>query len=723
MNFKAKWIKRETKGENRVCPVFKKEIVVKKEMQRATLYLSALGVYKAAINSRPVSQYVLAPGWTVYEERVQYQKYDITNLLEKENVLTVVLGKGWYSSPMPGWVESEDKIRRRNRENAIIAEIHITYMDGTDEEILTDESWLCSESPVRFSEIYDGEIYDATYEPEIWETVQIGETYEGKLVPQEGCAITEQEKVYPKEVIYTPSGETVIDFGQEITGYVEINLQAEQGQRIRFLHGEVLDKDGNFYNENYRSAKAEVVYICRDGYQTWHPQLTFFGFRYIKLEEFPKPVKLENFAAIAVHSDMKRTGFVQCGDEKINQLFSNIVWGQKGNFLDVPTDCPQRDERLGWTGDAQVFIKAASFNYDVEQFFVKWLHDLGLAQRKDGAVGQVIPDYLPDGEPSAAWGDAATICPWQIYLTYGNKNILEDQFESMKKWVDYITSVTTTPYLWTGGTHFGDWLGLDAEQGSYKGKTRDDFIASAFYARSTEILVKAGQVIGKNVAEYENLYQKIRAKFQEEYRECTTQTECVLKLYFCLTDDVKSTIKKLVEFIEKNENSIATGFVGTPYILHVLSEYGYNELAYTLFLRKKYPSWLYSVEKGATTVWEHWDGIMENGEFWSTDMNSYNHYAYGAVIDWVYEKAAGIQSVERAPGFEEVKIQPYPDQRLGWLDAMFHSRHGLIRSKWVYEKDTVRYEIDTPVKAHIIIADQEYHVEPGKYVYWNPCNK
>ena len=386
--------------------------------------------------------------------------------------------------------------------------------------------------------------------------------------------------------------------------------------------------------------------------------------------------------------------------------------------MDVPTDCPQRDERLGWTGDAQVFVKAASYNYDVEKFFTKWLHDMAADQRADGAVGQVIPDYLPEGNPSAAWGDAAVICPWQIYQTYGNPKVLADQFESMKKWVDYITSVTKDKYLWTGGEHFGDWLGLDAPAGSYKGSSREEFIAAAFYAYSTELVVKAGHVLGEDVAAYERLYENIVKTFRETYPVYLTQTEHVLAVQFHLAENLKETADALAKMVEKDGVQIRTGFVGTPYILHVLSDYGHSDLAYSLLMRQKYPSWLYSVNKGATTIWEHWDGIMEDGSFWSMDMNSFNHYAYGAAADWIYEKAAGIQVVEEAPVFEKVRIEPKPDSRLKWLEASIQTRHGEISSRWTYVDGAVKYEITTAVPAQIVINEKVQDVTPGRYTFW-----
>ncbi len=717
MEFQAKWIQTsENTGD--VCPVFRKEWSGTGKIVKGELYMTALGVYEARLNGTRVSDYVLAPGWTAYEKRLQYQKYDITGLLQEKNELEVTVGRGWFSSQMPGWMMSEDRIRRAARPRGIWGEIHLHSEDGSEQVIATDDSWLWGMSEIRFSEIYDGETVDAQFVNDVWKNTAILDWPVDILIPQEGEIIREMERVSAKSVLTTPSGETVVDFGQEVTGYAEFTVDAEAGDEVRILHGEVLDQNGNFYNDNYRSAKAEISYTCRAGLQTYHPRLTFFGFRYLKLDKFPGEVKPEQFTAIVVYSDIRRTGTLRCGDPQVNQLFSNIFWGQKGNFLDVPTDCPQRDERLGWTGDAQVFAKTASYNYDVEKFFRKWLHDMAADRRADGGIGQVIPDYLPEGEPSAAWGDAAVICPWQIYLTYGSRDVLTEQFASMKKWVDYITASTTTEYLWTGGTHFGDWLGLDAPSGSYRGSSREDFIATAFYAHSTELVIKAGKVIGEDVTRYEALYENIVKTFRKTFPVYTTQTEHVLAAHFGLAENPQKTADDLAAMVERDGSRIMTGFVGTPYILHVLSEYGHTDLAYTLFLRRAYPSWLFSVEQGATTIWEHWDGIMENGEFWSTDMNSFNHYAYGSVADWVYEKAAGICLPEDAPGFTRVKIQPMPDKRLGWLEASIDTRNGKISSRWTYIGDRVRYEITTEVPAVIVIDGSETAVEAGTYTFW-----
>lgn len=714
----SKWICSSLKTGD-VCPVFRSAFAIKGKVSQAKLSISALGLYEAKINGVKVGEQVLTPGWTSYDHRIQYQTYDIKDLLNSQNMIEVIVAKGWYSSPMPGWKDSEDKHRRSVRHVGMIAELAIWYEDGSTEVFPTDSSWFCAESNVRFCEIYDGETYDASFVPVMWKPVVEFEGPTTLLIPQQGEDIKEMERISALAVFRTPAGENVVDFGQEITGYFEFTVDAHNKDIVTILCGEMLDKDGNFYRENYRSAKAMLQYICKEGRQTWHPVLTFYGFRYIKLVDFPGICNVKQFTAISVYSNIRRTGWLACGVPELNQLFSNIIWGQKDNFLDVPTDCPQRDERLGWTGDAQVFVKTATYNFDVERFYRKWLKDLAFEQRPDGAVGQVIPDYLPECEPSAAWSDVATICPWQVYQTYGDQGVLRDQFQSMRKWVDYITHTTTTKGLWVGGTHFGDWLGLDAPEGSYKGSSRDDFIASAYYAHSTELVVKTGHVLGEDVRDYEKLLQTIIKTFRKQFPTCLTQTEHVLALQFGLAEKPQQIADELAIMIEQNKIAMQTGFVGTGYLLHALSLYGHIELAYSLLLRKQYPSWLYSVTKGATTIWEHWDGIKENGDFWSSDMNSFNHYAYGSVADWIYEIAAGIQHDENSPGFATAKIAPHPDPRVGWLRAELLTRHGRIRSGWICQGKTVRYEIEVAMPSKIVLGDRKMEVEPGTYTFWN----
>ena len=703
--------------------VFGTSFVFEKKITHANLTITAMGVYEARLNGRRVGQFVMAPGWTSYHKRLQYQKYNITDLLTNgKNEIEVTVGKGWYRSPLPGWLGCAYRDELRSRPCGLAAQITLTFEDGSSKILSTDESSKVSDGPVRFSEIYDGEIYDSAKTPLLDQPVTIFDGPTDTLILQQGEEVCEQERLAVKKVFVTPNGETVLDFGQNMTGYVELFVNAKAGDCVDLSFAEVMDKDGNFYTENYRGAKAQYHYICSDGVQTWHPSLTFYGFRYIRINDFPGGidcVKPENFTAITVHSNMKRTGFLSSSNTLLNQLFSNIIWGQKGNFLDVPTDCPQRDERLGWTGDAQVFVRTACLNYDAEKFFTKWLADLASDQHDDGYVGHVIPDLLQNPQASSAWGDAAAICPWQVYLAFGNKQILKNQYQSMKKWIDYITSTTTTKYLWTGGTHYGDWLGLDAPSGSYKGSSNEDFIASAFYAYSTSLVIQAGTVLGEDVSELSTLYENIVNTFQKTWPTYHTQTECVLAAHFKLAKNCQAAADQLADMVRACGTKLQTGFVGTPYLLHVLSDYGHTDLAWDLLLRTKYPSWLYPVTKGATTIWEHWDGIMEDGSFWSKDMNSYNHYAYGSVADWVYGVAAGILPRKDAPGYAKVTIAPHPDKRLDWLRAELDTRHGHISSFWTKEDDSWRYEITVPVEADIVIDGVCHSVRAGSYCFYS----
>jgi len=439
----------------------------------------------------------------------------------------------------------------------------------------------------------------------------------------------------------------------------------------------------------------------------------------VRVDSYPCAVDPKNFTAIEVHSDLKRTGYIESSDPLLNQLFSNIIWSQKDNFLDIPTDCPQRDERLGWTGDAQVFIRTASYNYDVLKFFKKWLNDVKAEQYKNGAIPDLVPSVYPrKPRISTAWGDAVAICPWQCYLTYGDTEIFENLFEPICKWVEYITEKTAKPNLWFGGKHYADWLELGGKYGKFKGPTRDNLVASAYYANTVNLLIKIGKVLGRDVSRYEELYKSIRSAFIAEFRDdFRTQTEHVTALHFELTDKPQAVADSLAALIHKQGDMLQTGFVGTPYILHVLSRYGYEELAYTLLLRKEYPSWLYPISKGATTIWEHWDGIKPNGDIWPVSMNSYNHYAYGAVGDWMYGVMAGINTVEEAPGFAKIHFSPTPDDRIDWFKAEINTGQGKASSRWWHENGKVHYEINTPVTSSALIEGKAYTLSPGKHIF------
>ncbi|MBQ9743667.1 MAG: family 78 glycoside hydrolase catalytic domain [Clostridia bacterium] len=712
----AKWILHpENKLYEAVC--FKRELDFAKKIKKATLYITSLGVYYAEIDGVRVGDFILAPGFTS-RKRVQYQTYDITKMINKGSALSVSVAEGWYKGKINFGTDEGGPEKKK----ALKARIDILFTDGTGKTIVTDEGWLVKRDKIRYAELYDGETVDANYE-DIYVNAKIyGNPPAVTVVKQQGVYVKEQEILRPLCIFTAKNGDKLIDFGQNMTGYFEIEADAHRGDRIALSVCEVLDRDGNFYNENYRDAKARFEYICHEGHNVYKPKLAFWGFRYMKIEEFPCEITASNIKAIVLHSDIKRTGYLESSSPLLNQLFSNIIWGQKGNFLDVPTDCPQRDERQGWTGDATVFSRTATFNYDVEKFFIKWLTDLKLDQEKNGHIPHIIPqticwDWSTAEHSGAVWGDSSTIIPYQLYLTYGNKEILARQYTSMCRYIKYITEHTKEKYLWAGCEQFGDWLGLDAPAGSYRGSSNEDFIASVFYAHSTLLVAKTGKILGRRVDKYEKLYKKIVEKIRMTFTEYKTQTECALALYFNIAENKSAVANQLATMIKENGNRLKTGFVGTPYLLHALSQNGYAEVAYDLLLQEEFPSWLYSVKQGATTIWEHWDGRNDKGEFWSYRMNSFNHYAYGSVADWVYMEACGIHTVEEKPGFEEVIISPIPTDKLDCLSAKIETRHGTVSSKWYHFDGKIRYEIITPVPATIIINGKEHRVPKGTYIF------
>ena len=714
----AKFISAEPEWKSWV-PKFRKCFSISSEIKKAEIQITALGTYVAEINGERIGDFIMAPGWTEYQKRVLFQTYDITDKIKKDNTLIVGVGGGWYNGT-PGF-----DLYPLDTYPAFIAAVKLTYECGKAEIIITDESWECAKSETVYASLYNGETTDARITPEYsFNAIPYNYPMEN-LTATDGVQVIEAERLSPKKLIITPKGETVIDFGQDMTGYVEFKICGKAGEVVKIDCAEILDKDGNFYNGNYRSAKALVEYTLKDGEQTYKPLYTFYGFRYIRLQGWTEDVKLENFTAIVLHSDIKRTGSFVCGHQKINKLFENIIWGQRGNFLDVPTDCPQRDERLGWTGDAQVFCRTAFLNYDGEQFFKKWLRDVTLAQFEDGGIPRVVPNvFKPENRlHSSAWGDAATVCPYELYMAYGDKEFLAEMFQTMKNWVGYIEGKAEN-YVWNSGFHFGDWLALDVPN-KYIGETDLFLIATAFFFHSTELVIKAGKILGKDVSHYEEILPKIKDAFCKNYivdgkMTSDTQTAYVLAIHFGLapTEMREQLFRRLIELIEERGDTLTTGFVGTPYLLDTLTEMGRADKAYTLLLQEKFPSWLYSVNMGATTVWEHWDGINENGDVWSDDMNSFNHYAYGSVAAWMYRTVCGIKYDESAPAYKHFFIEPITDARLGSAKATVMTRHGEIISEWRYEPDgMVRYAFEIPkgTTATLILNGKTKTLTPGKY--------
>ena len=716
------WI-RSPKETTAAAVGFRKTVTYRKPLKAATLSVSAIGLYAPYLNGRRIGKNVLAPGWTSYSHRVQYQTYDVTDLLPSGSVLEIDVGQGWAV----GYIGFGKKNHYTSDHTSLNAELTLHYADGTKDVIVTDPTWDVYTTSVLSSEIYHGETVDLTVKPAFLGKAISDRTVRAKLIPQVGADIIENERLAPVEIIRTPKGETVIDFGQNMTGYVEIRVKGRRGDRIVLHHAEVLDRDGNFYIENLRAARNENIYVLSGGEDVFKPTFGFQGFRYVELVECPAElVKAENFRAVVVHSEMKRTGFFRCGESRVNQLYHNVIWGQKSNYLDIPTDCPQRDERLGWTGDAQIFCRTAAINFDVSRFFRKWLGDVALEQGADGAIYGVVPNEeagRPLTRVSAAWGDVACVAPWEMYLAYGDKKELEKNLPMMQKWVEYMHHAGPEEFLWLGGYHYGDWLAMDAGEDSYVGATSNDLIASAFFAYSTSLFIKAGEVLGKDMTEYRALYENVRRTFRsyfmengmpkEEFpftevtvgkkprdtvRRGVTQTAIVLILQFdlCTEEERPALADKLEELIHASGDLMQTGFVGTPYLLRVLSRHGKDKLAYQVLLENRTPSWLYSVEHGATTMWEHWNSIKEDGTFWSTSMNSFNHYAYGSVYDWIFNVAVGISPRGDAPGYRGIDLAPHPDKRLGFVNAGIETAQGTIRSAWYYKGNDVYYEFDIP---------------------------
>jgi len=697
--------------------MLRRQFTVEGEVRRATIYATALGMYELELNGERVGDGQYAPGWTSYRNRLQVQAYEVTKLLRHgDNAIGAMLANGWYKGIL-GW-NLQGNLYGDQR--ALLLQLHIDYADGRTQLITSDGLWRASTGPILMSEIYHGETYDARlekrgwsqagYDDQGWASVVMLEHPKHILIMQENEPLRITQKLKPIALIRTSTGETVLDMGQNMVGRLHMRLNLPAGMVLTLKHAEVLDREGNFYVGNLRQAKQTVTYICRGGGEEYEPHFTFQGFRYVKIEGWPEdvPIEPDRFTGHVIRTDMEPAGSFECSHELLNQLQRNIVWGQRGNFLDVPTDCPQRDERLGWTGDAQVFIRTAAFNYGIYPFFSKWLHDLKADQLAHGGVPFVIPNILgQDAHSSAAWGDAAVICPWTLYLCYGDIRILEEQYDSMKAWIEYIRAQGEDEYLWNTGFHFGDWLGLDANSGDYVGATPRDLIATCFYAYSTELVARTAELLERteDAAKYRELHGRIVEAFRREFitpsgrLAAHTQTGHVLPLMFGLVDgEVKSRLARtLAEYVKEKNYHLTTGFVGTPYLCHVLSDNGYHDVAVKLVQQEDYPGWLFSIHQGATTIWEHWDGIKPDGTFWSDDMNSFNHYAYGSIGDWLYRAVAGLDLDETQPGYKRILLRPRPDSELTYAKAAYESPYGLVRSEWRLSEDgTVVYEFELP---------------------------
>jgi len=717
-DWKAKWIEpnlAEDSNTDNPCPYLRKNFEINKAVKSARAYVTSHGLYEFHLNGEKVSDQYFTPGWTSYNKRLQYQVYDVAKYLVKgENAAGAVLGDGWYKGPLT-W---DYKRNSYGNKPGLLLQIEIVYEDGSKEFVLSDNSWKVSTGPILSSEIYDGEAYDARLEKEGWDKagyddkswagVTEKDYNNNNLISSEGEAVRITDTIKPIKKLTTPKGELVFDMGQNMVGWVKLALKGKPGETITIHHAEVLDKDGNFYTANLRRAKQEIKYTFKGtGTEIFEPHFTFMGFRYISISGYTGDISADNISGQVVHSDMTPSGSFECSDTLLNQLQKNIQWGLRGNFVDVPTDCPQRDERLGWTGDAQTFAPTACFNMDAAAFYTKWMKDFIADQYEDGRIPHVIPDILGNGNGGAAgWADCAVIVPWVVYQNYGDKRMLEIQYESMKKWVGYLKNNFGKNFIWDQNVGFGDWLAYAPSDADYPGATTDkDLIGTAYFYYSTTILIKTADILGKadDAKMFRALAENIKAAFQKEFVTQTgrltsgTQTAYVLALDFGLLPDnmVPVVAQRLADDVDGFGN-ITTGFLGASRVCQTLTNYGYNDLAFMLLFRKDYPGWLYPVLHGATTIWERWDGLKPDGTFQDKGMNSFNHYAYGAVGKWMYSRIAGIDLDPANPGYKKVIMKPLVPKELTYAKADYHSIYGDIKAEWKNDNTKFTYEIQVP---------------------------
>ena len=757
-DWQAQWIGAAFAGGARSTfpvPYLRKSFSLPADVVTARLYVTALGLFECSLNGQTVGADVFAPGWTDYHKRVQYLTYDVTSLLQRgDNVLGAALGDGWAVGYL-GWLHRQNYVDRPQ----LLAQLEVTLADGSTQTIVSDGSWLHQFGTITHSDFLAGEAYDARREIPGWNTSAFNSvgwlpvaTFthpEVRVVALNGPTVKRIQELAPVQVINRATmgrKRHLFDMGQNMVGRVRFKGAGKAGSTITIRFAEVLNADGSPYYTNLRSAHATDYYTFKgEGVEVWESQFTFHGFRYVEIEGDPGPVTAETITGIVLHSEMAQTGTFECSDPLLNQLQKNILWGQKGNFVDVPTDCPQRDERLGWTGDIQVFVRTAAFNMDVAGFMTKWAHDVTDAQNADGSVPAVVPyaaDVPTDGGP--AWADASIICPWTIYLCYGDTRILEQSYATMARFMEFLLAnspghVRCAPD-WEGWPGFGDWLSINAS-------TPRDLLGTAFLAYDASLMAQIAAILGKadDAARYQQLFEEVKAVFasrylvgshipvvpvvpsearrlmdeadalsrgtlrQVDYGTITsevfnadlftpTQTAYVLALHFNLLPDELRPLaaQELTVDLARRGMHLSTGFVGSPYLNHVLSSNGQLDAAYDLLNQKSWPSWLYAVTQGATTIWERWDGWTEESGFQTPDMNSFNHYAYGAIGAWLYSTVAGIDVDPAAAGYKHVLLRPQPGGGLTHAKATLDTLYGTLVSGWTLDQSVFTYTITVP---------------------------
>jgi alpha-L-rhamnosidase len=686
-------------------------------VERARLYVTSAGIHEVLLNGERVGTSVLAPGWTSYGSRIHYETHDVTDLVRTgTNGLGAVVADGWWRGHL-GW-----EMRRNVYGDRIglLAQLEITYADGTTQTVTTGPDWRTSVGPVLAADLYNGETYDArlelgdwsaaTFDDGSWEKAEVFEPAVGELVAPSGPPVRCVEELGVREVITTPTGRTVLDFGQNLVGWVRFTVDGPEGTEITLRHAEVMEQ-GELGTRPLRNAQATDRYTLRGGGpETWEPRFTFHGFRYAEVVGWPGEVDPAAFTAVVVHSDFERTGTFACSHELIDQLHRNVVWGMRGNFVSVPTDCPQRDERLGWTGDLQVFAPTATFLYDVDGFLADWLADLAADQSPEGAVPLVVPSQVFGPEPwgfvAAAWSDAAVVVPCTLYERYGDRDALERQFDSMRAWVDFVRAKAGDRMLWPEEPQLGDWLDPSAPPDN-AGKARTDavLVASAYFARSAQLVSRAAAILGHDdlAEDYDALAAEVRRAFRDEYvapsgrLSSDAMTAYALAIAFDLyeTDTQRErAAARMATLAAADHHHVATGFVGTPLVLPALTALGDTATAYKLLTQTSCPSWLYPVTMGATTVWERWDSMLPDGSINPGEMTSFNHYAFGAVADWMHQTIGGIAPA--TPGYRELRVAPIPGGGITWAECALRTPYGRAACRWELEGDELSLTLDVP---------------------------
>ncbi|WP_405668077.1 glycoside hydrolase family 78 protein [Streptomyces sp. NBC_01166] len=708
----------------RPADLLRGEFTVRGAVAAAELAVTALGVYELEINGAVVGDHALAPGWTSYRHRHRYQVFDVTALLtDGANAWGAHVADGWYRGLLGFNGGTRDIYGDRT---GLLAELRITYTDGTADTVTTGADWRWSPGPVTASGLYEGEEYDARREPagwsepgfddSAWQPVQVLEFDTSVLFRADSPPVRRTEYVAPAAVTTSPTGRTVIDFGQNLVGRLRIRVRGAAGHTVTLRHTEVLE-NGDLCTRPLRHATATDRYTLRgdvDG-EEWEPRFTFHGFRHAEIENWPGALDPADVTAVVLHSDLRRTGWFSCSDDSLNRLHDNVVWGMRGNFLDVPTDCPQRDERLGWTGDVQVFAPTASFLYDVGDFLRSWLRDLAADQSTDPDgippvfspdIPVVVPVPLPSGNPPmAGWCDAAVIVPWVLYERYGDAQVLRDQYPSMRAWVDAVERLAGPGRVWGEGFQFGDWLDPAAPADDPgRAMTPPTLVATACFAHSARLLARTAEVLEDkaDADRYDALADSVRAAFRDRFHtgggvlEEETQTAYALALCFrLLEDDERAEAgRRLAELVTEGGFRIGTGFLGTPLVCDALTETGHTETAYRLLTQRSCPSWLYQVDMGATTVWERWDSLRPDGTVNPGDMTSFNHYALGAVADWMHRTVAGLAPAE--PGYRRLLIRPRPGGGLTWAGAEHDTPFGRVETGWQLTGGTLLVDLLVP---------------------------